>query len=196
MCREFGHRAQSCPLSGLCRRCRQPGHKAKECTQAWDSAPASSDHGSTCTVVPTDSVKDFVPIAVDEVPDPEPPDVQIERVPDPELSKVQTVSTYVDIPVLIPFPSTSPPVEAPAKAPAKASAKAVAKILSLRDSDKKDVNQFTEEGNKFHPTIKFTAEISERERSVQKIKGLSLTYSPKIRLYQKWRTATREKPGP
>lgn len=40
---ESGHRAPTCPLSGLCRRCRQPGHVAKECTQAWDpsvSAPA------------------------------------------------------------------------------------------------------------------------------------------------------------
>ena len=35
ICREFGHRAPACPLSGLCRRCRQPGHVARECTQAW-----------------------------------------------------------------------------------------------------------------------------------------------------------------
>lgn len=68
-----------------------------------------------------------IPIAVDEVPDPEPLDVQIECVPDPEPPKVQTVSTYGDISVLIPFPSTSPPAEAPAKAPAKAPARAPAK---------------------------------------------------------------------
>ena len=35
ICREFGHRAPACPLSGLCRRCRKPGHVARECTQAW-----------------------------------------------------------------------------------------------------------------------------------------------------------------
>ena len=35
ICREFGHRAPACPLSGLCRRCRQPGHVARVCTQAW-----------------------------------------------------------------------------------------------------------------------------------------------------------------
>ena len=121
VCREFGHRAQSCPLSGLCRRCRRPGHKARACKQAWDPAPASSDDGSTCTVI--DPVKDSVPIA--EVPDPEPLDVQIEYVPDPKPPKVQTVSSYVDIPVLIPFPLTSPPAEAQAKNPAKAPAKAV-----------------------------------------------------------------------
>ena len=32
---ESGHRSPACPLSGLCRRCRQPGHMARECTQAW-----------------------------------------------------------------------------------------------------------------------------------------------------------------
>ena len=98
MCREFGHRAQSCPLSGLCRRCRRPRHKARECKQAWDPAPASSDDGSTCTVIPIDPIEDSVPIA--EVPDPEPPDLQIECVPDPEPPNVQTVSSYVDIRVL------------------------------------------------------------------------------------------------
>ena len=32
---EPGYCSPACPLSGLCRRCRQPGHMAKECTQAW-----------------------------------------------------------------------------------------------------------------------------------------------------------------
>ena len=36
-------------------------------------------------------------------------------------------------------------------------------IFSLWDSDKKDVDQFIEQANKFHPTIKFTPEISENE---------------------------------
>ena len=39
-------------------------------------------------------------------------------------------------------------------------------IFSLWDSDKKDVDQFIEQANKFHPTIKFTAEISENEITV------------------------------
>ena len=42
ICREFGHRAQACSLSGRCRRCRQPGHMARECTQAWGSPPPVS----------------------------------------------------------------------------------------------------------------------------------------------------------
>ena len=36
-------------------------------------------------------------------------------------------------------------------------------IFSLWDNDKKEVDQFIEQANKFHPTIKFTAEISENE---------------------------------
>ena len=45
ICRETGHRAPACPLSGCCRRCHQPGHVARECTQAWGpsfSAPHST----------------------------------------------------------------------------------------------------------------------------------------------------------
>ena len=34
-------------------------------------------------------------------------------------------------------------------------------VFSLWDNDKKDVDRFIEQVNKFHPTIKFTAEISE-----------------------------------
>ena len=36
-------------------------------------------------------------------------------------------------------------------------------IFSLWDSDKKEINLFTEQANNFHPTIKFTAEISDNE---------------------------------
>ena len=38
-------------------------------------------------------------------------------------------------------------------------------ILSLWDSDKKDVDHFIEQANKFHPTIKFTAEISVNDKT-------------------------------
>ena len=46
VCREPGHRAPACPLSGLCRRCHQPGHMARECTQAWGPPPSvpRNDH--------------------------------------------------------------------------------------------------------------------------------------------------------
>ena len=36
-------------------------------------------------------------------------------------------------------------------------------LFSLWDSDKKDVDQFIQQADKFHPTIKFTAEISENK---------------------------------
>ena len=36
-------------------------------------------------------------------------------------------------------------------------------VFSLWDNDKNDVDRFIEQANKFHPTIKFTAEISENE---------------------------------
>lgn len=64
VCREFSHRAQSCSLSGLCRRCRQPGHKARECTQAWDP---DSDVDPLPDRFPSDSTVDP---AHAEVPDP------------------------------------------------------------------------------------------------------------------------------
>ena len=36
-------------------------------------------------------------------------------------------------------------------------------MFSLWDSHEEDVDQFIEQANKFHPTIKFTGEISENE---------------------------------
>ena len=38
-------------------------------------------------------------------------------------------------------------------------------VFSLWDNDKEDVDRFIEQADKFHPTIKFTAEISENEIS-------------------------------
>ena len=42
VCRELGHRAQACPLSGRCRHCHQVGHMARECARAWDPHPSVS----------------------------------------------------------------------------------------------------------------------------------------------------------
>ena len=39
VCRQSGHRAQACPLSGRCRYCHQVGHMARDCAQAWDPTP-------------------------------------------------------------------------------------------------------------------------------------------------------------
>ena len=44
VCRQLGHRAQSCPLSGRCRYCHQVGHMARNCAQAWDPTPPAVSH--------------------------------------------------------------------------------------------------------------------------------------------------------
>ena len=73
ICREFGHRAPACPLSGLCRRCRQPGHVARECTQAWgpsvsvfspasDGSSDESDHAMEQSS-PSPSIVSSVPVS-------------------------------------------------------------------------------------------------------------------------------------
>ena len=43
ICRESGHVARDCSLSGRCRRCHQQGHVARLCTQAWGPSRASAD---------------------------------------------------------------------------------------------------------------------------------------------------------
>ena len=55
ICREIGHRAPACPLSGCCRRCHQPGHVARECTQAWGpcfSVSRATDYAMETEEVP------------------------------------------------------------------------------------------------------------------------------------------------
>ena len=41
VCRDFGHRAQGCPLAGRCRYCHQPGHMDRECSRAWVQVPST-----------------------------------------------------------------------------------------------------------------------------------------------------------
>ena len=52
ICEKLGHRGKSCPLDGLCRRCRRLGHVARECRNAWgrpteppvsETAPSASN---------------------------------------------------------------------------------------------------------------------------------------------------------
>ena len=73
VCRQSGHRAQSCPLSGWCRYCDQDGHMARDCALAWDPTPpvVSAD---IRTDVDESSVSDSGTIMAveDAVPDPDP----------------------------------------------------------------------------------------------------------------------------
>ena len=74
ICSKSGHRNRDCPLSGLCRRCRQPGHLAKECKQAWGSTRSADSSLEvpldertevlvSGSVDPIDESPDFVPSA-------------------------------------------------------------------------------------------------------------------------------------
>lgn len=94
VCRELGHRAQSCPLSGRCRYCYQVGRMARECAQAWDppppavvstDIPVDDSSMSDSAVVEDDRVPETYP--VDNSPDPEPSaDLPVDNPPDPEPS--------------------------------------------------------------------------------------------------------------
>ena len=68
---ESGHRAPTCPLSGLCRRCRQPGHVARECTQSWDPSFSAPAPGTNMPSGPSTSfdhvMADAFPIAPDRL---------------------------------------------------------------------------------------------------------------------------------
>ena len=62
ICREVGHRGPSCPLSGLCRRCRRPGHMARECRQPWGAIhPGTEVLSSTVPLADDDDDADYVP---------------------------------------------------------------------------------------------------------------------------------------
>ena len=76
VCRELGHRAQSCPLSGRCRYCHQVGHMARDCAQAWDPPPSA---------VPDDSSMSDCTTIVERAPETEPdPPADLDNPPDPE----------------------------------------------------------------------------------------------------------------
>ena len=81
VCRQLGHRAQSCPLSGRCCYCHQVSHMVRDCVQAWDPTPpaVSAD-------VDESSVSDSGTIIADEpsVPDSDP--IRITTEPSDKLS--------------------------------------------------------------------------------------------------------------
>ena len=83
VCRERGHRAQSCPLSGRCRYCHQVGHMARDCARAWDPPPSVPVDADVDVASVSDSATviedDCDPEPVDKPSDPEPP---VKRVPD------------------------------------------------------------------------------------------------------------------
>ena len=92
VCRESGHRAQDCPLSGRCRYCHQPGHMARECSQAWVQVPTTVPAG----VEPEESsVEDESSASppVDKSPDPDETSV-----PDKDPDKLPAVIVSDNLP--------------------------------------------------------------------------------------------------
>ena len=72
VCREFGHRAPACPLSGRCRRCHQPGHMAREWTQAWGPlfpVSRSTDPSIETDEVPATTASVIVPVNMTSIAD-------------------------------------------------------------------------------------------------------------------------------
>ena len=122
VCRQLGHRAQSCPLSGRCRYCHQVGHMARNCAQAWDPTPPAVSHVIR-TDVDESSVSDSGTIIANEtsVPDSDP------------IPMTSEVSSNDNSPAAVPDPvvkvSSKPPDKSPAD-PVK-----VVPVESVPDSD-------------------------------------------------------------
>ena len=70
ICRSSGHRAPTCPLSGLCRCCSQPGHMARECMQGWGRSVStpSPDMSSEPSASSDHAMADASPAVTDSVP--------------------------------------------------------------------------------------------------------------------------------
>ena len=78
VCREVGHRAQSCPLSGRCRCCHQVGHMARDCGRAWDPPPPTVDaDDSSMSDVVTDRVPESDPVDKPRAPPVDKPPVDV-----------------------------------------------------------------------------------------------------------------------
>ena len=112
VCRELGHRAQSCPLSGRCRYCHQVGHMARDCGRAWDPLPSvevpvdddnsSMSDSDTVIEVPVNTPSD--PVLPAPAPDPDPPDIPVDPVP------ADSVKVAIDKDVSMPRePDPDPP---------------------------------------------------------------------------------------
>ena len=114
VCREFGHRAQSCPPSGWCRYCHQPGHMARECAPAWVQVPPAVPAGVNPVTADVDESDSATIIEVDEpVPESDPVTIIVDNPPDP-VKPPDKSPVFVD--------KSSVPVDKPEKATRKSPA--------------------------------------------------------------------------
>ena len=162
VCRERGHRAQSCPLSGRCRYCHQVGHMARDCARAWDPPPSVPVDADVDVASVSDSATviedDCDPEPVDKPSDPEPPvkrvpdklpvAVPVEFVPDKppvDVSMTNTTKTSVsdDLPTADPVPvkvSDKPPAADTVPVSDKPPVSPTADTASAKVSDKPPVD--------------------------------------------------------
>ena len=109
VCRELGHRAQACPLSGRCRHCHQVGHMARECARAWDPHPSVSAVPADVDP-PVKPVADSVDNSSDAVMSSEDVDKSVDKPPVDKLVDKLPVAPIndVDKPSAVPLCSTMP----------------------------------------------------------------------------------------
>ena len=126
ICREFGHRAQACSLSGRCRRCHQPGHVARECTQAWGlppPVPIDVDVDGSCTSDSTIVPDPVSAVTTDKTSDPELPPHSVSAVITDKTSDPEPPPDPVPVPVKVSDPRVD-----------------VAAVDSVKVSDKQSVD--------------------------------------------------------
>ena len=117
ICRESGHRSQSCPFSGLCLRYRQPAHRAKECGWAWGPALLSSSDApapvENAGSVLDPSVPDPSVPTSDPDPSDDPVDIEVDPAPPPvdpnPVPPVEPVPNDVKLPILVSVDVHMPP---------------------------------------------------------------------------------------
>ena len=132
VCRELGHRAQACPLSGWCRHCHQVGHMARECARAWDPHPSVS-------AVPADVDPPVKPVAdSDAVITSEDVDKSVDKPPVDKLVDKLPVAPIndVDKPSAVPLCSTMPVDKSVDKLPVNNSSVAMTNDVADKPVDK------------------------------------------------------------
>ena len=115
VCRQLGHRAQSCPLSGRCHYCHQVGHMARNCAQAWDPTPPAF-FADIRTDVAESSVSDSSTIMADEpsVPDSDPIPMTVSTDPS-EVPSKENLPAVDPVKVSSKSPVSTEPSEASSK---------------------------------------------------------------------------------
>ena len=153
ICKKLGHSSKSCPLSGLCRRCRRPGH---HCTNAW--APAA----------------DVAPLASAGNPPGRPP-------ASAAVSAVSgVVCSLLSAPVVADVPAADPsgPVDAPAVQDAEMSDEDFAPTSSAESGDSVSLEEVAASGD--DEVVATALSSSQSDSSRRRRKRRRRTVSPAV----------------